>query len=471
MKNTLMGGGSFMVTIFDKLQNLVAGIGNSRDKTRYNTNKLGEQADYVELLSLYKDNWVASKAVDIFAEDMVRKWRIYKGDPDKVKQMLEEEKRIGLKVNTADAIRWARLFGGAALIPIFIGDTNETLRGELNVDMIKKGSLNKIIVVDRIMLNPNGTIQLDPTKDNWCQPEFYALQGANSTIHNSRIFKFYGVDLPYTTKQMNNYWGDSALQRMIETINNAGTTFNAVAQMMLEIVTDVVKIPGLSAKLAGAEETDKMIERFNLMKLLSSISQVKLLDSEESWERHQIQLTGVNDIITQQLTMVSASASIPVTRFIGTSPRGMNATGESDLEIHYENVHSKQETELRPNLDKIDKIIQMSLFGSLIDNYSYEFLPLYMQDGKEEAETIKINAEAREKYNQLGILPLKTIAQRLIDEGWTIPPEHLNELDNLDKASLERLINPPKPIIDPKAEKTVDPGSGVKKPPIAEKLK
>ena len=466
-----MGGGSFVVSIFDKLQNLVAGIGNSRDKTTYNKNKIGDQAGYGELLALYKDNWVASKAVDIFAEDMVRKWRIYKGDPAKIKLMLEEEKRIGLKVNTADAIRWARLFGGTALIPIFYGDTNETLRNELNVDMIKKGSLNKIIVIDRTMLNPNGIIQLDPTKDNYCQPEFYALQGANSTVHHSRVFKFYGVDLPYTAKQMNNYWGDSALQRMIETINNAGTTFNAVAQMMLEIVTDVVKIPGLSAKLAGTEETDKMIERFNLMKLLSSISQVKLLDSEESWDRHQIQLTGVNDIITQQLTMVSASASIPVTRFIGTSPRGMNATGESDLEIHYENVHSKQETEVRPILDKIDKIVQMSLFGSLIEDYSYEFLPLYMQDGKEEAETNKINAEARQLYNTMGVLPLKTIAQRLIDDGWTIPSEYLNNLENLDKVTLDRLLNPPKPIIDPKAGKQIDPSSEVKKTIIAEKLK
>ena len=113
----------------------------------------------------------------------------------------------------------------------------------------------------------------------------------------------------------------------------------------------------------------------------------------------------------------------------------------------------------------------MSLFGSLIEDYSYEFLPLYMQDGKEEAETNKINAEARQLYNTMGVLPLKTIAQRLIDDGWTIPSEYLNNLENLDKVTLDRLLNPPKPIIDPKAGKMVDPSSGVKKTPIAEKVK
>jgi phage-related protein (TIGR01555 family) len=438
------------INLYDKLINLVAGIVNKRDKTSYNKNSIGMQAANDELLALYKDNWVAAKAVDIFAEDMVRKWRIYKGDREQIKTFIEEEKRLQLKVATADAIRWARLFGGAALIPIFFGDTDETMTKPLQIDKIKKGSLNKIIIVDRTLLSSSGLIQMDPTQDNYCQPSSYALNGSSRNIHHSRVLKFHGVNLPYQAHKNNGYWGDSALQRMLESINNASTTFNSVAQMMMEMITDVIKIPQLSSMLAGPEETDKMIERFNLMKLLSSVSQIKLLDKEEDWERHQIQLAGVNDIITQQLTMVSAAASIPVTRFIGTSPRGMNATGESDLEIHYENVHSKQETEVRPILDVLDKIIQMSLFGSLIEEFAYEFLPLYMQDGLEDAQTIKTNAEARQAYNTMGVLPLKTIAQRLVDEGWTIDPAHISDLENLDKATLERLVNPPKPLVNEK---------------------
>jgi uncharacterized protein len=435
------------INFYDKLVNLVAGIGNKRDKTSYSSNTIGLPASYPELLALYKDNWVAAKAVDIFAEDMIRKWRIYKGDREQIKLFIEEEKRLQLKVNTADAIRWARLFGGAALIPIFIGDTDITMTKPLDITKIKKGSLNKIIIVDKTLLSSSGIIQMDPTQDNYCQPSSYALTGSNRNIHHSRVFKFHGVNLPYTAHQNNGYWGDSALQRMLESINNASTTFNSVAQMMMEMITDVIKIPQLSANLAGPEETEKMIERFNLMKLLSSVSQIKILDKEEDWERHQIQLAGVNDIITQQLTMVSAAASIPVTRFIGTSPRGMNATGESDLEIHYENVHSKQETELRPVMDVLDKIIQMSLFGSLIEEFSYVFLPLYMQDGLEDAQTIETNAKARLAYNTMGVLPLKTIAQRLVDEGWTIDPAHIVDLEKLDKATLERMVNPPKPVV------------------------
>lgn len=425
----------------DKLLNLVAGIGNSRDKTSY-SHHLKTATPTQELLAMYKDTWIASKAVDIFAEDMTRKWRGYKGDKEKLDEFIKAEQRFGIKKHSYDAIKWARLYGGAAIIPIFKSDTTEKLAKPLIIEKIRKDDLKKFIVVDRTRINGTGFVQNDPLADNFGYPEFYSVNGNVNKIHYSRVFPFYGIDLPYDAKQHNNYWGDSVIQRMYETINDASTTFHSTAMMMLEMVTDIVKIPNLSSLLATEEDTQSMIDRFNLMKLLGSVSQLKILDIEEEYERHQIQLPGVNDIITQFLTMVSAAANIPVTRFIGTSPRGMNATGESDLEIHYENVHSKQENELRPMMDSIDKIIQMSTFGALIDNYSFEFLPLYMQDDKELAETSQINASGRQLYMTDKILPKATVAKKLVDEGWDIPQDHISKLEEYD-ANVE--IEEPKP--------------------------
>ena len=44
-----------------------------------------------------------------------------------------------------------------------------------------------------------------------------------------------------------------------------------------------------------------------------------------------INLNGVKDLIWEYLKVVAASVGIPATRFLSTSPDGMNATGESDL--------------------------------------------------------------------------------------------------------------------------------------------
>lgn len=417
--------------IVDKLVNFIAGIGNKRDKTTYNKHQQTLIPEQI-LIAMYRDIWIAAKAVDIFAEDMTRKWRSYKGDKEQLTEFTKAEQRLGVKKITYDAIKWARLYGGSAIIPIFKSDNNNKIAQPLNIEKIRKGDLSKLLIVDRTMISSSGIVQMDPLKDNFGYPEFYNVNGNLNRIHYSRVFCFYGVDLPYQAKQHNNYWGDSVIQRMYETINDASTTFHSTAQMMLEMVTDIIKIPNLSTLLSTEEDTERMIERFNLMKLLGSISQLKILDSEEEYERHQIQLPGVNDIITQFLTMVSAAANIPVTRFIGTSPRGMNATGESDLEIHYENVHSKQENELRPIMDSLDAIIQMDTFGHLIDNYSFEFLPLYMQDDKEKADTDQINASARQTYMESKILPKSTVAKRMVDEGWDIPKEHVAKLEEYD---------------------------------------
>jgi uncharacterized protein len=441
--------------VMDKLVNLVAGIGNKRDKTSYGRHYqtiLGEQ----ELLAMYKDTWIASKAVDIFAEDMTRKWRGYKGDKEMLSEFIKAEQKFGVKKSAYDAIKWARLYGGAAIIPVFKSDNNAKISQPLKIDKIRKGELSKLLVVDRTMINGNGVVQTNPLEDNFGFPEFYNVNGNLNRIHHSRVFCFYGVDLPYTAKQHNNYWGDSVIQRMYETINDASTTFHSTAQMMLEMVTDIIKIPNLSTFLATEEDTNKMVERFNLMKLMGSISQLKILDAEEEYERHQIQLPGVNDIITQFLTMVSAAANIPVTRFIGTSPRGMNATGESDLEIHYENVHSKQENELRPIMDKLDEIIQMATFGSLIEDYSFEFLPLYMQDDKELAETQEINSKGRASYMEAKILPKSTVARRLVDEGWDISKEHIAKLEEYDNNTE---IEAPEPVVN------AEPAAPVKEKP------
>jgi len=423
------------LALADKLVNLVAGIGNSRDKTNYNQHITTNPLSPEELLALYRDNWIAAKAVDIYAEDMTRRWRTITGvEKEIVKAFAKEEKKISYKLSIYDAIKWSRCYGGSAIIPIFTDDRPEMMQRPLEIDKIKKGTFKKLIVLDRTMIFPSEIVVDDPFEDNFGSPKFFTVNGSIHKIHHSRVFCFHGYDLPHLAQQSNMYWGDSIIQRMYDTINDASTTFKSVAQMMVEMVTDVIKIPQLQAILTKNESTQAMVDRFNLMKLLSSISQIKLLDKEEEYERMQIQLPGINDIITQELTLISAASNIPVTRFIGTSPRGMNATGESDLETHYENVHGKQETDMLPTMEKIDQMIFMSLYGRIEEDYVSEYNPLYMQDAQESANTEKTKGEVRKQYVDMSILPKHTLARDLVEEGYDIPKEHIAELENAYKA-------------------------------------
>ena len=63
---------------------------------------------------MYRSDWLCRKIVDIIAEDMTRKWRKFTGelDPDLIRKMEKEEKKLGLKQKFNEAQKWARLHGG-----------------------------------------------------------------------------------------------------------------------------------------------------------------------------------------------------------------------------------------------------------------------------------------------------------------------------------------------------------------------
>ncbi|ACB92475.1 hypothetical protein D1605_005330 [Xylella fastidiosa subsp. fastidiosa] len=51
--------------VVDTLQNLVAGLGDQRDKMSYGRYLLPRVIDRVELEAMYRTNWLARKVVDI----------------------------------------------------------------------------------------------------------------------------------------------------------------------------------------------------------------------------------------------------------------------------------------------------------------------------------------------------------------------------------------------------------------------
>ena len=54
-------------------------------------------------------------------------------------------------------------------------------------------------------------------------------------------------------------------------------------------------------------------------------------------------LTGVADLLTKNLLLLSGAAEIPVTVLMGQSPAGLSATGESDVRWFYDRTKSAQE--------------------------------------------------------------------------------------------------------------------------------
>ena len=105
------------------------------------------------------------------------------------------------------------------------------------------------------------------------------------------------------------------------------------------------------------------------------------------------------------LEIVAGAADIPATRLLGASPKGMNATGHSDIRNYYDMVSSKQEIEDRPALAMLDEVLIRHATGSRPANVGYSFLPLWQMTEAETAAIRLQEAQTDDIYATLGITP------------------------------------------------------------------
>jgi len=97
--------------------------------------------------------------------------------------------------------------------------------------------------------------------------------------------------------------------------------------------------------------------------------------------------------VQQRLEIVAAAARMPVTKLLGQSPGGMNATGESDLRNYYDMISGRQETGLRAALEPLDRLL-MAHAGVSVAPHAYDWNPLYQLDEVQAAEAALKRAQA-----------------------------------------------------------------------------
>ncbi|HEO65766.1 MAG TPA: DUF1073 domain-containing protein, partial [Spirochaetes bacterium] len=132
----------------DGLANVVSGLGTANAKRSYNQFSYDMLNSYYELDAAYQTNWIARQIVDVPAGDMTREWRTIKSEASE--EIQQEEQRLNLQTSCADALSWARLFGGSGILML----TNQDLGKPLEVSKIKKGDLERLLVLDRWEMSP-----------------------------------------------------------------------------------------------------------------------------------------------------------------------------------------------------------------------------------------------------------------------------------------------------------------------------
>lgn len=433
----LSNSGAVMTT--DGLQNVIANLGTGRDKRSHNQYTFSgatTSQNFVELEAAYQDSWLARMIVNAPVDDATREWRTF--DVKEAEDIARAEKRIGLQQAYQEARYWARLYGGSIIMMM----TDQDPTKPLDLNRIKKGSLKRLLVLDRWDVTPQNINYNDPTSPSYLKPEFYTLVGGSTRVHHSHIVRLDGEMLPRRLRGINNGWGDSILRKVLTEIKDMDATKGGIASMVLEANIDTITKQGLYSELSSGED-DAITKRYMMFGMMKSLVNLALLDGDEKLERNSLSFSGLSDIFGRFMEWVSGASGIPQTRLFGTSAQGMNATGEGDAKNYNDTLRSMQESRFRCDLEQIDEVMVRSALGYMPDEMEFEWNPLYQESGVEQAQQALAELQSDEGYVAMGVVQKSQIMRKLQAVGkYGITDDQIAEQEEFEKEQANGLFDP-----------------------------
>lgn len=356
--------------------------------------------------ALYCLGGLAARVVDIPADAAISRSVEIENDSDSV--IFNEIERLEALPKMADAIRWARLFGGSAIL--LLTDDKPDLREPLNIEKITR--INELKVFDLTDISQTTRRYLDPTLPNYGQFETYYLNlgvvsgslDSRIEVHESRLIFFGGDPLP--RKWQNGlYWvGRSAVTSAYGKIRHYLNALNWSDKILERKQQPVHKMKGLSIAIENNLE-EQIRSRISLVEKARNLMNSVVVDTEDDYEILNSDLSGVVDVIDEFKISISADTNIPVAILFGQSAKGMNATGKSDFESFYDLVEGIQQNKLKPALERLIELIVKQTGIKAVENWHISFPPLNTPTSKEKAETEKLEEESKKlRIERLSIL-------------------------------------------------------------------
>lgn len=367
-------------------------------------------------LQILSQNPLIAAGVETIADEMTKKFAkiVHNGDDaqnnavctgsaglyeieDKIKILESELRKFKIPSLFRECAEKIGYYGGC-LVFIDTGVKDpDLLKSSLYLDpaIIKKGKLKGFTVIDPISVTPGLYNTSDPLRSDYFKPQTWFVMGKE--VHTSRFLYFAGKEAPLLLKPAYNFFGVSQAQLAFEYVENFQKNRDSGSELLNKFSVSVFKTNMQNAMYSG--ETAELEKRIQYFVHKRHNDGVFVLDKDdEDFIKSDTSLGGVTDIIRQSLELIASVFRIPAVKYLGISPSGFNATGESDLKNFYSLIESLQEKQFADNLEKVLKLLQLNKFGEIDPHIGFEFIPLDEEDDKIKAETEKMQADTLAVY-------------------------------------------------------------------------
>ncbi len=418
------------VALYDTYSNLLSGLGTvGNDKSVITGLVGGFQFSAAGLELLYKTDFMARQVVDVPADDATRPWRVWNAEADKASKLFAEEERLRVRDRVRQALKHARLFGGGALI---IHDGEQDWSKPFVAASVKRGGLKAVVVASRSELTANAANQFvtDPADPHYGLPMLWNYQSkrfvgtGNKVVHHSRLVLLAQGDGIEDTLRPDWWWGEPVLQTMAQDIANASGARSAATHLMQEANVDVIRTQGLLTRMDTEQGRGQLIAAAHMMKQMKSNFSMLMLDKDQEYSRNAFSFTGIKDIVETQHALVAAAADIPITRLLGRSPAGMNATGESDLLNYFSMLTAIQSSMLSPCMAALDEAIIRSALGDKPPEIWYDWRKPDVLTEEQRVKHAETRAKTFTTWASSGSVPepvLEAAARSVLTETGDLP--------------------------------------------------
>lgn len=424
----------------DGYYSLITGIGTARDPAasiRYFEEPLLSQPQLESIFS----SGLARRIIEMPADDMVREW--FDVHSDEGEGVLDYLETFGAKESFADAVVWARLHGGAAVLPIL--DEGVDFSVPLNFANVKK--ILGLRVYDRWAISWERTIDKlskDPVKRLKYLPEFFNIQPATAqerfVCHESRLILIPGKRLPERQMLFNQGWGASVLQTVYMSLARHDTGLGYANSILRDFVQAVLSVKDLSTMFAAGN--DAIVEkRIKLLELSRSILNTMVIDANgEEYTKSASSVQGIPDVLDRFAEHICACTGIPMAKLFGRSAAGLNSTGQHDETSYYDTIASEQERMLNPLAEFIVKLAFNSKEGPTNgvepETWSVVWNSLKQPTDKEVADLRKVVADTDAVYITNGVLSPQEVAKsRFGQDEWSMDTQLENDTTRKEVAS------------------------------------
>jgi phage-related protein (TIGR01555 family) len=331
-----------------------------------------------------------------------------------------------------NALVWARLFGGGVnLLGVNDGQDHSE---PVELDGIK--DIEFIRDYDRYFFQTpiHDEIETDPSKENFCKPNFYkivlnsisknnSINVQSPQIHYSRVLRLETELTPFQELRRNGFWSTSFTDKVFQAVSKYQTSHDSISNLLNDfsfLILDYEDVPEMSMTSDDSIQ-DYFNRRIQTMHRMLSNQRLAITSKSESLRRETVNFGNVDRVLELVNNRLVTASGIPHTLLLGDSPSGLGATGESEKNSYLKMVSRLQNSVMLPQMRKLFSYVFAAkngpTSGKVPDGFRIEFNPLEPEDMMHEANYKKVIAETDQIYINLGVDTPDEVAKSRFQNG------------------------------------------------------